>query len=348
MRVFEDDLNRIARELEELELKNKTFFITGATGLVGSVLVKALAFANEHYNLKNNIIAQVRNPEKAKKIFSGYTDIIFCVGDVRERISYAGNIDYIIHGASETKSKNMIDFPVETLWTALSGAKNLLDFACEKQVVKMVFLSSMEAFGTVTGDGRASEDKLGYVDLRSVRSCYPESKRMIENMCVCYSSEYGVPVTIARLAQTFGAGVSADDTRVFAQFAHSAISGENIVLHTMGKSCGNYVYTADAATAIFTLLKKGISGECYTVANETSSMQIKEMAELVANRVADGKIDVIIDIPKDKQLGYAPDVKLKLDASKLQKLGWRPQINLEESYRRMILYWQEENNNQRY
>lgn len=341
MKVFEEDLNRIAQELKELELKNKSFFITGATGLVGSVLVKALAFANDHYDLKNRIVAQVRNPQKAETVFDGYADITYCVGDVRNTISYSGDVDYVIHAASETKSKNMIDFPVETLWTALSGAKNLLDFACEKKIEKMVFLSSMEAFGSVDGNQRTSEEKLGYIDLRKVRSCYPESKRMIENMCVCYSSEYGVPVTIARLAQTFGAGVSSEDTRVFAQFAHSAMTGEDIVLHTAGTSCGNYVYTADAATAIFTLLKKGISGECYTVANETSSMRIKDMAELVANCVADGKIRVVVDIPADKQFGYAPDVKLKLDASKLRSLGWKPQINLEESYKRLIKYWQE-------
>ena len=341
MKVFEEDLNRIAQELKELELKNKSFFITGATGLVGSVLVKALAFANDHYDLKNRIVAQVRNPQKAKKVFDGYEGITYCVGDVRDIISYPGNVDYVIHAASETKSKNMIDFPVETLWTALSGAKNLLDFACEKKIEKMVFLSSMEAFGSVDGNQRTPEEKLGYIDLRKVRSCYPESKRMIENMCVCYSSEYGVPVTIARLAQTFGAGVSSEDTRVFAQFAHSAMTGEDIVLHTAGTSCGNYVYTADAATAIFTLLKKGISGECYTVANETSSMRIKDMAELVANCVADGKIRVVVDIPNDKQFGYAPEVKLKLDATKMQALGWKPQIDLEESYKRLIKYWQE-------
>lgn len=342
MRIIEDDLNRIAQELSRLEFRNNSFFITGATGLVGSVLVKALSFANVHYDLKNRIVAQIRNPQKAEKVFSGYSGITYCVGDVRDTISYAGDVDYVIHAASETRSKNMIDFPVETLWTALSGAKNMLDFAREKRIKKMVFLSSMEAFGTVDGNQRTPEEKLGYIDLRKVRSCYPESKRMIENMCVCYSSEYGVPVTIARLAQTFGAGVSSEDTRVFAQFAHSAMTGEDIVLHTAGTSCGNYVYTADAATAIFTLLKKGISGECYTVANESSSMQIKDMAELVANCVADGKISVIVDISDGAQYGYAPDVRLKLDASKLQALGWKPQINLEDSYKRLIRYWRED------
>lgn len=98
MKVFEEDLKRVAQELKELELKNKTFFITGATGLVGSVLVKALAYANYHYDLKNGIVAQVRNPQKAEKVFDGYADITYCVGDVRDTISYSGDVDLsLIH-----------------------------------------------------------------------------------------------------------------------------------------------------------------------------------------------------------------------------------------------------------
>lgn len=340
MKVLEEDLDRIALEVKQLEFTDRTFFITGATGLVGSILVKALIHANDKYQLNNGVIALVRSVEKAHTIFEGYQGISYSVGDVRDTISYNGQVDYIVHAASETKSLNMIKQPVETLWTALNGTKNLLDFAKDKKVKKMVYLSSMEAFGTVEGEGRTSEDKLGFIDLSKVRSCYPESKRMAENMCVCYNAEYGVPVTIARLAQTFGAGVPSTDTRVFAQFAHSVIGNTDIVLHTTGESCGNYVYTADAATAIFRLLRNGAVGECYTVANEDSSMKIKEMAELVANRIAGGKIHVIIDIPEGMQFGYAADVKLRLDSSKIQKLGWNPVINLEESYRRLIRYWE--------
>ena len=339
MNVFEEDLDRIAQNIATLSFTDKTFFITGSTGLVGSILVKALCWANEHYALNNRIIAQLRNPAKGDQVFAGYIGIAYCVGDIRDPIQWDGEVDYIIHAASETKSKNMVEHPVETLWTTLSGSKNVLNFAKEKHVAKVVYLSSMEAFGSVNFDSRATEGMLGTIDLTKPRSCYPESKRTVENMCACYHTEYGVPVSIVRLAQTFGAGVPADDTRVFAQFARSAMQGKDIVLHTQGTSWGNYVYTADAATAIFTVLKKGGNGECYTVANESTSMQIRDMAQLVASKIANGKIHVVIGIPEGANFGYAADTKLRLDASKMRGLGWMPQVELAEMYRRMMKVW---------
>ncbi len=340
MTPFEEDLALISRKLKALEINNKTFFVTGATGLVGSVLVKGILEGNQQFDLKNQVIAFVRNPQKAESIFSSNPLLAYCVGDITQPISFDGNIDYIVHAASETKSLNMVNHPVETLWTSLCGSKNVLDFAKDKNIEKMVYLSSMEAFGFgFDGESRVSEDQLGYISLQSVRSCYPESKRMVENMCCCYASEYKVPVVIARLAQTFGAGTSRNENRVFAQFAKSALNGQDIVLHTSGESYGNYVYTADVAIAILTLLCKGTPSEVYTVANEENTMSIRSMAQMVADRIAGGKIKVTFEIPDDNQYGYAPDTKLKLDASKMRQLGWSPMINLENAYRRMISGW---------
>ena len=337
--VFDEDLDRIAKSIAALGFSRKTFLITGATGLVGSILVKALLRANDRYSLQNYVIAQIRNPAKAERVFSGFEGITYCVGDITKPISYDGAVDYIIHAASETRSKNMVERPVETLWTTLSGSKNVLDFACEKSVEKMIFVSSMEAFGEVDSEERVSEEMLGYIDLRKPRSCYPESKRMVENMCACYYAEFGLNVATVRLAQTFGAGVAADDPRVYAQFARSVVNGTDIVLHTAGQSCGNYVYTADAASAIFTVMAKGTSGDCYTVANEASSMRILDMAHLVAEKVADGTINAVIDIPENDHFGYAADTKLRLNASKMCGLGWTAQVGMEEAYRRMIEDW---------
>ena len=335
MEVLQEDMVLIGQTMKELGLKNKTFFITGATGLVGSVIVKAILY-NKEFN--NKVIAFVRNEEKANRIFGiDQQNLKLCVGDVNLPISCNESVNYIIHTASETKSKNMVTRPVETLWTSVNGTKNVLDFAVEKKAEGVVYLSSMEVYGITDPEKQQiKEDNLGFIDVSNIRSCYPESKRLNENMCACYASEYGLNVISARLAQTFGAGVSKEETRVFAQFAKSVINGEDIVLHTEGKSYGNYIYLADAVRGIFTLLAKGERGQSYTVVNPSTTMQIREMAGMVARDLADDKIKVVFDIPEGNKFGYAPDVTMHLSADKIEGLGWKPRYSLLDMYKRMI------------
>lgn len=332
---FEEDLQYIKRyPLTYYQLKDKTVLVTGATGLIGFQLVKALlAIGNIH------IIALIRNIEKAKKIYAieDMKKISFIIGDVSEKIVIDENIDYIFHCAAITTSKVMVNSPVETILTSVNGTNNILNIAREKNTKSVVFISSMEMYGSFEDTGNEiTEEKIGYIDPLKVRSNYPESKRLCENMCIAYLHEYNVPVKIARLAQTFGAGILPWENRVFAQFAKSAINGTDIVLHTKGLSEGNYCYTRDCITGLLTILLKGENGEAYNVVNPKSHTTIANMAIMVAEKIANNKIKVIYDIPETNTFGYAADTKMKLNSDKLQSLGWNPQIDLEESYRKMI------------
>lgn len=341
--VLEEDFDKITkRDISWDALRNSSFVITGATGLIGSLIVKYLLYANRTMNFGANIYAVVRNVEKADKIFAEEkTDALtYVVADLtKEKVNCEGDCDYIVHAAAVTASKVMVSDPVGTICTSIDGTEKMLQLAVEKKAKAFIYISSMEIYGQPTVGGKTAEKGLGYVDIENVRSCYPEGKRMCECLCTAYAAQYGVNVISARLAQTFGAGILPTENRVFAQFARSVMRGENIVLHTTGESEGNYVYTADAIAAIMTLLVKGKAGEAYNIANEDSHITIRNMAELVAREIAGEKIQVVIDIPEDSvSLGYAPPVKMWLDASKMRELGWKPEIGLVEAYKRMICW----------
>lgn len=201
----------------------------------------------------------------------------------------------------------------------------------------------MEMYGTFDADIEVSENNYGYLDPLAVRSNYPECKRLCENMCVAYNSEYHVPIRIARLSQMFGAGVRPEDNRVFAQFAKSVINGEDIVLHTKGLSEGNYCYTSDSIKALLLIAVKGVAGEAYNVVNPNTHTTIANMANMVANEVANGNIKVVFDVPKDNIYGYAAETKMKLNSDKLQTLGWKPEVDLKTAYERLIQYYREKN-----
>jgi nucleoside-diphosphate-sugar epimerase len=322
------------------KLRDSSVLVTGATGLIGVSLVRALLCINRKKKLSIKIIAFARNKEKAIKIYGDLMErqeLELLFGDIMDEVCVEQKVDYIFHCASVTTSKTMVSQPVETLMTAVLGTKNMLDLAVKKKVRSFVYISSMEMYGSFYGrEQTVSENDLGYIDPLKVRSNYPESKRLCENMCIAYLSEYDVPVRIARLAQTFGAGILPGENRVFAQFARSVINAENIVLHTLGESEGNYCYTRDTVKGLITILLKGNDGEAYNVTNPDAHTSIAGMAHMVSEKLADGEIKVVFDIPENNTFGYAADTKMKLNSDKLQKLGWIPEVGLEEAYKRLI------------
>lgn len=326
-----EDLSELADSLEALGFAGSSVLVTGATGLIGSLCIKAM---QRNGNVK--VVGLARNPNKVQEMFPDTDNVRFIYQDITEPIPDDIACDYIVHTANATASKYFVTNPVEVMDSIYLGTKRVLEYARTHQVKGMVYLSSMEVYGVVTEDKRRTEGELGRIDLQNVRSCYSEGKRHAELLCKCYAAEYGVPVSIARLAQTFGAGIPKTENRVFAQFARSAIRGEDIILHTKGQSVGNYCYTADTIRAILLLLKKGVPGEAYNVVNEETTRSIAEMAELVAKTFSGGKSRVAFDIPDGDAFGYAPDTELRLSAEKMKRLGWQAEVGLEEMYRRMI------------
>lgn len=316
---------------------NKTFLITGATGLIGSSIVHCLSSLNKKYALNIKILCPVRNLDKAKSIFEDIDSILFkqktidnFLMDYSER-----HIDYIIHCASPTASKFMLTNPVETYSFTIESTLSLLHYSKKHGIESMVYVSSLEYYGQYFTEETITEDKIGYVNPTSPRSSYPLGKRAAEYACKAYSLEYNIPVKVARLTQTFGAGISKDDNRVFAQFAKAAINNEDIVLKSSGNSSKPYCYTTDTVSGILTMLLRGKDGEAYNVSNDKTYISINDMARLVKNNF-NNKINIIHDI--DPNSGYAPDTLLKLSSQKLQELGWKPKYDLVEMYTRLIAY----------
>lgn len=337
--ILEEDTRQFAERFELWnQLKGKTFLITGATGLIGSVMIKCLLELNRQKHLGVKILAAVRSIEKANLLFGENEDELqflqIELKDVNAN-NIGQNVDFVIHLASPTAGRFMEENPVETFDLAYRSTYALLSFAKQTGVKSVVYVSSLEYYGQILDDSIITEDVQGYIDPQSSRSSYPMGKRTAEYLCYAFSEEYGTPAKIARLTQTFGAGISENDHRVFAQFARSVINGEDIVLHTTGESAKPYCYTVDCISAIFYILLKGKSGEAYNVANPDTYINILELAEFMKQHF-NPNIGVCVEL--NDKMGYAPITKLRLSVKKLIALGWQPRYGLKEMFERIITY----------
>lgn len=341
--IVSQDIERFLTNFKlSSNLKNARILITGATGLIGGALVRCLISLSRSEHLDLDLICPIRNPEKAYAMFPDERFVQFIeVEDLCMFFQkYDEYVDFIIHLASPTSSDYMINHPVETFLSILNPTQAILDFARRQSPKKIVYASSIEVYGSILDDAiKVTEDMQGYVNPLSPRSSYPMGKRAAECICHLFAKEYNVPIVIARLTQTFGAGISKEDNRVFAQMARSVIEGKDIVLRTQGRSAKPYCYLTDTISALLFILIKGEQGEAYNVANPDTYISIRDMGERVCHSFNKTCKVVIKECENEK---YPPETKLNLDVTKLYGLGWRPLYNLVEMYESLIHYLYEQ------
>ena len=332
--VLQEDLERIADDnsIDWTLLSGKSVLVTGSTGLIGGVLVRALAAANARRGLGARIVACYRDEAKAAALFGKAASfgVETVRWDVRSPAVMERHVDFIVHAAAVTASRAMVERPVETITTAVDGTRNVLELA-RRENATVVYLSSMEVYGASCSDDVLDEHSFGLVDPLVVRSSYPESKRLCEALCVAAASEWNLDVKIARLVQTVGAGIPPDDARVFASFVRSVLEGRDIVLRTDGSSARCYCYTADAVTGLLTVLLRGRPGEAYNIGNDATYASIREVAELLVKMAEGSGSRVVFDIPPSGQSGggcYAPKSRLHVSSAKARALGWSPKTDM--------------------
>lgn len=332
--ILEKDINSVINDEKLFEkLKHTSILITGATGFVGSMLLKVLYYANRKYNLNLTIYGYIRDYNKAKNLFGNLLE----EENVKLCNTYDVKSDFIIHTVSATNSRFFVEHPVETIKSSVENTIKVLEVAKNNKAV-VVYLSSMEQYGIPYKASQVmTEDKVGIIDHLNIRSSYSESKRLCECLCVSYVQEYGVDVKIARLAQTVGAGVPLSDDRMPMQFARAVVEKKNIVLHTSGRSVINFVYLTDALTGILTIMIKGVAGEAYNICADKETRSVKEIAELVVKELANEKIEVKVEI-SNENMGYAPETKMYLNSRKLRSLGWSDKVGMVDAYKKLISY----------
>jgi UDP-glucuronate decarboxylase len=341
--VREDLQNIISAALPWERLSGKTVIISGANGLLPSYMVETLLFLNSQVSQRerSRVIALVRNYERTVERFAhhkGRDDLRIVVANLANPLLLDERVNFVIHGASPASPKKYTDNPNDLFVANVLGTYNLLTVAQEHQAEEFLYISSGEVYGKLEPSQiPVKESSFGGIDPTRVRSCYAESKRIAENMCVCWHKQYGLSTKIVRPCHTFGPWLNLDDGRVFADFVRDILNEHPITLKSDGKPLRTFCYLADATEAFFTVMFKGSAGQAYNVASDQCTTTIGHLAQMLSTSFGNGQIIG----PQEAQLKQtAPASEIwpdsTPDTAKIQALGWQPRTSLKEAFERTL------------
>lgn len=340
--IIQDDLKIILEQNIEFEkLKNKKILITGATGMLASYYMYTLMYLNDKLNYNIKIYALVRNNGKLQAItnYLEREDIIPIIQDVCETINIDEKIDYIIHMASSANPATITTDPVGIINANVIGTLNVLECA-RIHDAQVIFTSTREVYGKIDEKKKdIKENDMGILDSLQLRSCYPESKRMAENLIVSYAYQYGIKYKIARIAHSYGPGmIIENDGRIMSDLISNVVKSEDIILKSTGEAKRAFCYILDATTALFRITIDKDENQVYNVANENEEISIKDLAYSLKRWYKERNIDVVFKTQINNNQ-YVTFKRTKLNTEKLENIGWKPIINLEEGIDKTVKFF---------
>lgn len=322
-------------------LDGSSFFISGATGMIGSVIVDILMKYNEHIKdakHKIHIVAVSRREEVARERFADYWNddtFTYVSHDISHPLPELGSIDYILHAASNTHPRAYATDPIGTITTNVNGTYGLLNYASSHDCKRFLCFSSVEIYGENRNDTEDfDESYLGYIDCNTLRSGYPESKRVSESLCNAFATQKGLDFVIGRFSRVYGPTMGQHDSKAIAQFIQKSVAGEDIILKSKGNQLYSYTYVVDAAIASLYLLIYGKSQEAYNIADDSSVISLKDLAQILADEAG---TQVIFELPDDvEKAGYSTATKAILNTRKIHDLGYYTKTSIKEGLTKTV------------
>jgi nucleoside-diphosphate-sugar epimerase len=334
-----EDLDHVLRHTLPLweQAHGRRVFISGGTGFFGAWLLESLVYCNR--KLDTGIAATVlsRDPEAfARRMprLASEPCIQMLEGDVRDFAFPSEKFDYVIHAAAPTTAAAASQ-PTELLSILADGTKHMLAFAKARGAKRFLLTSSGAVYGRQPENvSHIPEDYVGGPEWVDANAAYAEGKRDSERMCSLYARESEIDCVIARCFAFVGPHLPLDQHFAIGNFIADALAGRKIAVRGDGTPMRSYLYGADLAIWLWTmLLRDSLPASNPHVFNVGSgeAISIRDLAQVVVEELGPSlKVEVAkAPIAGESRLQYVPDVR-----SAENNLGLRQTIGLREAIRR--------------
>jgi nucleoside-diphosphate-sugar epimerase len=307
-----EDLEHILSHTRDLwdEVRGQRLFITGGTGFFGCWLLESFAWANDKLKLGATAVVLTRYPDafcKKAPHLAYHPAIQLYQGDVRTFEFPNGEFSHVIHAATETNTQLDDPSPLLLFDTSSAGTRRTLEFARSCGVHKFLLTSSGAVYGKQPADlTHIPEDYCGAPNTTDLNSAYGHGKRTAEFLCTAFASQYGLEVKLARCFAFVGPYLPLDSGFAISNFIRDAMQGGPIQVRGDGTPYRSYLYAADLAIWLWTILFEGRTCHPYNVGSE-SDLTIKDLAYMVAQVFPGTVVQIAQPAMPDKPIArYVP------------------------------------------
>lgn len=318
--------------------------ITGGAGFLGRhFCAKLLSLGHEVLCVDNLLTGRRQNIEE----FEPTPAFRFVPQDVTAPLEIDGPVNVVIHMACPASPPDYLRFPIQTLEVGTIGTRNMLALALAKQAC-FLLTSTSEVYGDPKVNPQ-TEDYWGHVNPIGPRSVYDEAKRASEALTMAYHRRHGLDTRIARIFNTYGPWMRANDGRVVSNFIVQALQGKDLTIYGDGTQTRSFCYVSDLIDGLSRLvLAKTDSGATVTAKNEDWGIhypvnmgnpreeKIIDIARIIGEMTGSSSLINFHPLPTDDPKVRCPDI-----SRARHLLGWEPKVPLEEGLASTISYFRE-------
>ncbi len=332
----QQDLESILEHTAPLweEVRGQRIFLTGGTGFFGCWLVESFCFVNRLLGLGAEATILTRNPEAfAQKCPHLASDAAVTVraGDVRSFQFPEGEYRYVIHAATEARAKLAAEAPLEMLSTIVAGTERALEFAVTHGTRKFLLTSSGAVYGKQPADlTHVPESYAGAPDPLDAANVYAEGKRTAELLCALYRKTGRLDCKIARCWAFCGPHLPLDQHFAIGNFIGDVLAGRPIQILGDGTARRSYLYAADLAVWLWTILFRAPALMPFNVGSG-HDVSILELAQTVATTL---NPQTEVRVAREAVAGAVPLRYVPCVDRAREMLGLRQTVGLEECVRR--------------
>jgi UDP-glucuronate decarboxylase len=298
----------------------RTVLVAGGAGFVGSHLCDWLVRAGQHVICLDSFHTGSRANVAG---LAGSDRFAMVEHDVCEALPPDIIVDAVCNLACVASPPRYQADPVHTMMTSVLGTRNLLDLAA-RCGARFVQASTSEIYGD-PAEHPQTESYWGNVNPTGPRACYDEGKRAAETLCFDYRRLGRCDVRVARIFNTYGPRMRADDGRIVSNLICQALSGEPLTIYGTGEQTRSFCYVTDLVRGLLALLAAEPAPEGPINLGNPGEFTVNELARMVLERTGSESAIVRLPLPKDDPQRRRPDI-----SAAATLLGWRPAVPLRE------------------